>query len=76
MICHGHVCYAAAQNQLAKNLACEWAPDGIRVNAVAPYWILTDLTSGAWKNEESKRMIEKRTPARRIGKPEEVSGGI
>ena len=33
----------AALNQLTKNLACEWAKDGIRVNAVAPWYISTPL---------------------------------
>ena len=34
----------AAINQLAKNLACEWAADGIRVNSVAPWYTATPLT--------------------------------
>ena len=34
----------AAINQLAKNLACEWAADGIRVNSVAPWYTATSLT--------------------------------
>ena len=33
----------AAMNQLAKNLACEWAADGIRVNSVAPWYMATEL---------------------------------
>ena len=33
-----------AINQLAKNLACEWAADGIRVNSVAPWYTATSLT--------------------------------
>jgi enoyl-[acyl-carrier-protein] reductase (NADH) len=39
-----HCDYAAAMNQLTKNLACEWAKDGIRVNSVAPWYFKTDLT--------------------------------
>ncbi|CAI7906997.1 unnamed protein product, partial [Closterium sp. NIES-53] len=35
----------AAMNQLTKNLACEWAKDGIRVNAVAPWYMATDLAN-------------------------------
>lgn len=35
--------YIGAMNQLARNLACEWASDGIRVNAVAPAVIATPL---------------------------------
>ncbi len=39
-----HCDYAGAMNQLTKNLACEWAKDGIRVNSVAPWYFKTDLT--------------------------------
>ncbi len=35
----------ASLNQLAKNLACEWAADGVRVNSVAPWYISTDLAN-------------------------------
>lgn len=34
----------AAMNQVTKNWGCEWAPDGIRVNAVAPWYTKTPLT--------------------------------
>lgn len=36
--------FAGAMNQLAKNLACEWAKDNVRVNSVAPWFIRTSLT--------------------------------
>jgi Tropinone reductase 1 len=44
----------AAMNQLTGNLACEWAPDGIRINCVAPWYINTALAQQVLKNEEYK----------------------
>nr|GLL38682.1 tropinone reductase homolog [Ipomoea trifida] len=65
----------AAINQVTKNLACEWAKDGIRVNAVAPWIIETTLSAAvntAFKAGEVEGVIE-RTPISRAGKPNEVS---
>lgn len=66
----------AAMNQLTRNLACEWAPEGIRVNAVAPWYIRTDLAEQVLKNEEYKRSVLDRTPMRRVGEPHEISGVV
>lgn len=63
----------AAMNQLAKNLACEWAKDNIRVNSVAPYFIRTSMVEADISVKETKERIESRTPMNRIGEPEEVS---
>lgn len=63
----------AAMNQLTGNLACEWAKDGIRVNCVTPWYIGTPLAMQVLKNEEYKKTVLDRTPAARIGKPEEVA---
>lgn len=63
----------AAMNQLTKNLACEWAKDNIRVNAIAPWYIKTDMTEGALSNKESLEKILSRTPMGRVGESEEVS---
>ncbi|KAL2898875.1 hypothetical protein RDABS01_023957 [Bienertia sinuspersici] len=52
-----------AINQLAKNLACEWAKDNIRVNSVAPWFIRTTLVD----------KVEAKTPLGRTGEMEEVS---
>jgi Tropinone reductase 1 len=38
-------CYTGAMNQITKNLACEWAKDGIRVNSISPWYIKTDLAA-------------------------------
>lgn len=65
---------AAAMNQLTKNLCCEWGPEGIRVNAVSPWYIMTPLAQQVLQNEEYKAEVLSRTPLRRVGSPSEVSG--
>ncbi|KAL2898874.1 hypothetical protein RDABS01_023956, partial [Bienertia sinuspersici] len=62
-----------AMNQLAKNLACEWAKDNIRVNSVAPWFVQTPLTDKVLANKEFLKGVEGRTPLGRTGKMEEVS---
>lgn len=64
----------AAMNQLTGNLACEWGPDGIRVNCIAPWYIRTPLALQVLKNEAYKTSILERTPAGRVGEPFEVAG--
>lgn len=63
----------AAMNQLTGNLCCEWAKDGIRVNCVTPWYIGTPLAMQVLKDETYKKTVLDRTPAARIGKPEEVA---
>ena len=62
-----------AMNQLAKNLACEWAKDNIRINSVAPWYIKTSLVEEDLAKEDFVDSIARRTPMRRVGEPEEVS---
>ncbi|CAA7026316.1 unnamed protein product [Microthlaspi erraticum] len=62
-----------AMNQLARNLACEWASDGIRANAVAPGVIATPLAESIYVNDELKKAVISRKPLGRFGEPEEVS---
>jgi tropinone reductase I len=64
----------AAMNQLGKNLAVEWASDGIRVNTIAPWYIETPLAKQVLSNEEYLNEVLSRTPMKRIGKPEEIAG--
>jgi Tropinone reductase 1 len=69
--------YAAtkgAMNQITKNLACEWAKDGIRVNGVAPWYINTDLAQQVLADADFKAEVLSRTPLRRVGEPHEVAG--
>jgi Tropinone reductase 1 len=63
----------AAMLQLTRNLAVEWAPDGIRVNAVAPWYIKTPLATPVLTNPEKLTGILKRTPMNRVGEPEEIA---
>jgi NAD(P)-dependent dehydrogenase (short-subunit alcohol dehydrogenase family) len=64
----------AAINQLTKIFALALAKRGVRVNAVAPGTILTDLTRGSvLANEESYRMILSRTPMGRCGEADEIA---
>ena len=66
----------AALHQLTRNLACEWAEDGVRVNAVAPWYIRTRRTSDSLADPEYYDEVIARTPMRRIGEPEEVAAAV
>jgi tropinone reductase I len=66
----------AALHQLTRNLACEWAADGIRVNAVAPWYIRTHRTEDKLADPDYLDDVLVRTPLERIGEPEEVAAAI
>lgn len=66
----------AAMLQLTRNLAVEWAADGIRVNAVAPWYINTPLATPVLTNPDKLAGILKRTPMNRVGEPDEVASVV
>jgi len=66
----------AAMHQMTRNLAVEWAEDGIRVNAVAPWYIRTRRTSDKLADPDYLDEVLLRTPLGRIGEPEEVAAAV
>ncbi len=84
---HG-LCAAAPNNQAAyvaskaaligvtRELAVQWAKHGIRVNAIAPAYFETELTTTMFANEKSLAWIERNTPMRRPGRIDELDGAL
>jgi len=66
----------AALIQMTRNLAVEWAEKGIRVNAVAPWYIETPLTKPVLDKPEYLNRVLDRTPMKRVGQPDEVASAI
>ena len=69
-----HTTAKSALDGLAKSLAHEFGPHGIRVNVVSPGLTITDAT--AWQPEEGKKAAAARTPLRRIAMPDDVAGAV
>lgn len=71
----GYAASKGAVAQLTKSLAIAWAPEGIRVNAVAPGWIVTPMTEGAIDPALRER-VNQRTPMGRWGEPRHVADAV
>lgn len=66
----------AALAQLARNLAVEWGPQGVRVNAVSPGLIRTPLADSLLADQAFMARRLQATPLRRVGEPDEVAGVV
>ena len=75
----GRAAYCASKhgvNGLTKALAVEWAPQGIRVNAVAPTFIRTPLTEGMFADDAFREDVLRRMPLGRVGEVEDVAAAV
>lgn len=62
--------------QLTKSLATAWAGEGIRVNAVAPGWVATELTAALVNDPARSKVLIDRTPMGRWGTPADIAGPV
>ena len=73
--CHYNASKAAA-HQLTRSLAVEWAPHGLRVNAVAPTYIATPLLNDVKDGDRLKAHWIEQTPMARLGETHEVASAV
>jgi NAD(P)-dependent dehydrogenase (short-subunit alcohol dehydrogenase family) len=64
----------AADLQLVRNLAVEFGPHNVRINAIAPGVIRTDFAKALYEDPRAEAALQRVTPLRRIGEPQEIAG--
>jgi len=64
----------AADHHLVRNLAAEWGPKKVRVNAIAPGLIKTEFARALWEDDKRRAEREQATPLRRLGEPRDIGG--
>jgi NAD(P)-dependent dehydrogenase (short-subunit alcohol dehydrogenase family) len=64
----------AAVHHLVRNLAAEWGPRGVRVNAIAPGLVKTEFARALWEDEGRAAERIRATPLRRLGEPRDIGG--
>jgi NAD(P)-dependent dehydrogenase (short-subunit alcohol dehydrogenase family) len=68
----GYVASKAGAENLTRQLAIEWAPHRITVNAIAPAWFPTEMTEGGLAKPGNRERMEGGTPMARLGEPREL----
>jgi NAD(P)-dependent dehydrogenase (short-subunit alcohol dehydrogenase family) len=64
----------AGEAALVRNLAVEYGPSNVRVNAIAPGIVATDFAKALWENPTIAKSMQDRAPLRRFGKPQDIAG--
>jgi NAD(P)-dependent dehydrogenase (short-subunit alcohol dehydrogenase family) len=64
----------AADHHLVRNLAAEWGPKNVRVNAIAPGLVKTEFARALWEDEKRRAERIAATPLRRLGEPRDIGG--
>lgn len=64
----------AGVSMLTRGMAAEWGEQGVRVNAIAPGFILTDMTNKLWSNPTMQAWGRANTPLQRLGQVEDLVG--
>ena len=64
----------AADHHLVRNLAAEWGPKNVRVNAIAPGLVKTEFARALWEDEKRRNERIQATPLRRLGEPSDIGG--
>jgi NAD(P)-dependent dehydrogenase (short-subunit alcohol dehydrogenase family) len=64
----------AAGHHLVRNLAAEWGPKNVRVNAIAPGLVKTEFARALWQDDKRAAERIEATPLRRLGEPRDIGG--
>jgi len=62
--------------QLTRDLAAQWARQGVRVNALAPGWFETEMTAEMFADDKAMTLVRRKTPMARPGQPGELDGAL
>lgn len=72
----GYAASKAAVINLTRELAAQWARKGVRVNAIAPGFFPSEMTSGLFETDAGTAWVDKLTPMGRAARPDEIDGAL